>query len=275
MISRSQLKFHETFQPELHYISKIMELAGGRYSGTKFDISQKTGIPTGIQKGKVEPTIKYAAYMGLVEYTYTKGEYELYLTPLGKEIYRQDRYLHEPLSHWVCHYGLCCTHSGAPQWAFLVNGVHYHPNETITSEYLHTLAKQHFRLDISFEELFGVVKRTFTDGCFSDLSFLSWSDTLLFHELPENPELLFVYAYALLKSWESLLVDKNEITVIEASEALHFHNAFGLHNDEFLDILDQLSDHGVVAVNRQLFPATIIRLANAEAIIPKLYSNLL
>ena len=36
VINRSQLKFHETFQPETGYISKILELASKSYQGSKF-----------------------------------------------------------------------------------------------------------------------------------------------------------------------------------------------------------------------------------------------
>ena len=68
MISRSKLKFHETFQPEWTYIARVLELAKDNYCGSKFDISDITGIPTGKQKGKVEPHIKYAQFMGLICY---------------------------------------------------------------------------------------------------------------------------------------------------------------------------------------------------------------
>ena len=44
--------FHETFQPELTYVAKILELAIDMYNGDKFDISERTGIPTGKEKGK-------------------------------------------------------------------------------------------------------------------------------------------------------------------------------------------------------------------------------
>ena len=63
MINRSLLKFHETFQPESSYLAKILDLASQNYVGTKFEISDITGIPTGKQKGKVEPHIKYASYI--------------------------------------------------------------------------------------------------------------------------------------------------------------------------------------------------------------------
>lgn len=54
--------------------SKIMELAKDNYSGSKEEISEKTGIPTGKTSGKVVPHILYAQYMGLTTYTLTKGK---------------------------------------------------------------------------------------------------------------------------------------------------------------------------------------------------------
>ena len=41
------------------------------------------------------------------------------------------------------------------------------------------------------------------------------------------------------------------------------------------EVLDELSDEGVIAVNRQLFPTTIIRMATSDDIIARLYSRLL
>ena len=75
MIKSSALEFHETFQPELPYIAKILKLASENYSGTKFEISDCTGIPTGKQKGKVEPHIRYARCMGLIDYSIENGVY--------------------------------------------------------------------------------------------------------------------------------------------------------------------------------------------------------
>ena len=93
MINRSQLLFHDTFQPEAPYLTKILELASNAYTGKKEDISCQTGIPTGKQRGKVEPHIKYATYMGLVSHKVEKGVYSLALTKLGQEVYVQDKYL--------------------------------------------------------------------------------------------------------------------------------------------------------------------------------------
>ena len=62
-----KLEFHETFQPEMTYVAKLVKLASENYAGTKFEISECTGIPTGKQKGKVVPHIRYASCMGLID----------------------------------------------------------------------------------------------------------------------------------------------------------------------------------------------------------------
>ena len=59
-MANSTLFFHETFQPE-------------GCVGDKYKISELTGIPTGQKKGKVEPHIRYAKYMGLLDYCCTRG----------------------------------------------------------------------------------------------------------------------------------------------------------------------------------------------------------
>ena len=82
-MATNNLMFHETFQPELTYISKVLELAVAGERGDKFQISALSGIPTGEKKGKVEPHIKYAKYMGLVDYRVEKGIYTLSATKLG------------------------------------------------------------------------------------------------------------------------------------------------------------------------------------------------
>lgn len=278
MISRSQLKFHETFQPEVGYVAKILELASMNYSGNKFEISEKTGIPTGNQKGKVEPHIRYAFFMGLIFYEYDKSIYSLVLTPLGKEVYEQDPYLHENLSKWICHYGISRKEKGAPQWSFLVNDAHVGFIQGITSERLLAQALNSFEGNITFEEAFGVLKRSYLDGFFSALEYIYIDEEtgeLQFNELYEREELLFVYAYAIMSSWEDTLSEKNEITLIELINELSFGKVFGLNDDSVCEVLDELVDENIFNLNRQLFPATIIRTSTVEELIPRLYSRLL
>ena len=85
MFTKTQLQFHETFQPQAEYISAVLELACNGYSGTKESISEQTGIPTGKQKGKVVPHLKYAQYMRLLTFTLNQrrwGNSYIWKTPI-------------------------------------------------------------------------------------------------------------------------------------------------------------------------------------------------
>lgn len=275
MIKRSQIKFHETFQPEMSYISKILQLANDNYSGTKFEISEVTGIPTGKQKGKVEPHIRYAAYMGLIHYVLDDKNYTLSLTPLGNEIFTQDLYLHETLTHWLCHYSIASPKSEAYQWNYLISQAHPGYFQGCSNDYLLSGANREFQTNCSFEEMFGPIKRCYVDGFFTDLDFVDWDQEIVFKEQMENPEYVFFYALALLDLWEQLLPDRKEITFEELMDQLKFGNYLGFNIEDCNSVLDSLTDENIISVNRQLVPATIIKLQNTSDVVPLLFSRLL
>ena len=278
MFNRSQLQFHETFQPEESYISKILELAAEKYVGNKFEISERTGIPTGKQKGKVEPHIKYASYMGLINYSSEKGVYRISLTPLGDEVYTQDPFLHEGLSKWLCHYGITRKGKGAPQWSFLINEIHPGFIQSVSPDRIMKQFGEHFSGNLSYEEIFGVTRRSYIDGFFEELEYLYCNEEskyIAFRETSARDEFLFLYAYAMLDSWSFLLKEKTEITLMELLDDLSFGKIFGLTDRAINEILDEMSEEGIISLNRQLFPTTIIRIASSDELIVRLYSHLL
>lgn len=275
MVTRSQIKFHESFQPEGNYISTIIALAAEEYSGTKFEISEYTGIPTGNYKGKVDPTIKYAAFMGMLDDSNEKGGYSLRLSPVGREVFAQDRYLHEELTRWLCHYFISNPRSGAPQWSYLVHQAHCGFINSISQDDLLGAANLFFSTNINFNELFGVVKRSYTGGFFESLNYVSWGDSITFVEHQEKPELIYVYAYALLHSWEQLFPSKSEITLDEVENEIGLSKIFGFSLEELDYVLSSLMDEQLISINRQLYPATVIRKSSSESVIPRLYCRLL
>ena len=56
---------------------------------------------------------------------------------------------------------------------------------------------------------------------------------------------------------------------------LGFDKIFGLNEDECNYVVDSLAYEGFITVNRQLFPATIIRISNSQNVISQMYSRLL
>ena len=130
--SYDTVNFHKTFAPQDSYLSKLLELASDGYSGTKEDISEITGIPTGKISGKVVPHILYAAFMGLIRYQLEKGSYTLSLTPLGKTVLENDKYLFEDVTKMICHYNLCDKEQGAFIWSFVYDRLPVMTEETMS-----------------------------------------------------------------------------------------------------------------------------------------------
>ena len=277
MIKSNQLDFHETFQPETDYISGITRLASEEFCGTKFEISEMSGIPTGKQKGKVEPHIKYAKFMGLIDFGYENGIYSLKLTETGEEVIREDPYLHEELSRLICHYGITRREVGAPQWEFLIHNAHPGFETTISQERLYSLATTWCDVtpDNMSKKVFTVVKASYNKGIFAKTGLIDWKKELRFNVRSFHPELIFVYAYALSDSWDRTFKGKREITEPELRGELGLDRIFGFDEDGFCTMIDSLAFEGVITLNRQLFPATIIRTSDTESIVKRLYSRLL
>lgn len=272
----NDLLFHETFQPEIVYISKILELAVEEESGDKFGISKLTGIPTGDKKGKVEPHIKYAQYMGLINYICNRGVYSLSATALGKEIWKQDKYLHETLTLWLLHYCISRENVGAPQWWFFIRKVNCGFNITLSSNYVNSQIKKEFNiLEGDIAKNFGVVKNSYLSGCFSNLYYLNWGDELVYEEKTEQIEFCYLYAYALLDSWSDIFPEKKELILPTIIEDLSFGKIFGLNDEEIDSVLCTLQDKGIISINRQLFPITVVRTSEVGNVIESLYSMLM
>ena len=275
-MANTALFFHETFQPELGYISKLLKLGAENFSGDKYKISELTGIPTGKEKGKVEPHIRYAKYMGLLDYSVSRGVYDLSLTQIGEEVLRQDKYLHETLTLWLLHYFISRREQGAPQWGFLVHKANKGFATELTAEFLSTLIQKEFGISpTEVTKAFGVVKNSYMSGCFSNLYYLDWDNKIIFEEQREQIEFEYLYAYALLDSWSSLFPEKKELTLPEVLEDLSFGKVFGLNDEDVDSVLSTLEDRRIISINRQLFPITIVRTMGLEEIIGLVYSVLM
>ena len=136
MFTKTQVQFHETFQPQPEYVSAVLDLAMRGFQGTKESISEQTGIPTGKQKGKVIPHLKYAQYMGLIIFQNNNGIYHLEPTPLGTKIYEEDPYLLEGLTRLILNYYLTNKETGAPQWGYIFHTLPHLLGQPVDSDFL-------------------------------------------------------------------------------------------------------------------------------------------
>ncbi len=99
-MSKTNLNFHLTFRPERQYISSLLGSIDSCDGVDIQEISATTGIPTGKSSGKVEPTIRYTEYMGLLKKQKADGKYTFLYTPLGQCVADEDLVFH-PARNWI------------------------------------------------------------------------------------------------------------------------------------------------------------------------------
>ena len=272
MYTKTQLQFHETFQPQTEYISAVLELSCNAYSGTKEQISEMTGIPTGKQKGKVVPHLKYAQYMGLIRFSCEGGVYTLNATQLGQHVYAEDSYLLEGLSRNICHYYLISKQDGAPQWSYLFHSLPHLLDRGVDYEFAKERADAFFGFPVDL----GIVYNSYQTGMFEPLNILGGNDKeLVFNRGYISKQLTPVYAYTLLDTWEHVLPQQREIPLPDILNVLGWGTAFGFDGTDISMVIDALADEQYIQVNRQLYPVTVIRFAQSHELLDRLYSKLI
>lgn len=112
------VNFHKTFIPERRLIAAMLEYAALGKEGNYHQISLETRIPMGESTGKVPAILDYARGMGLIELAKSTGtgSKKPELTPFGRVIYLEDKFLSERFVQWLVHMNLCRQDIGALTW---------------------------------------------------------------------------------------------------------------------------------------------------------------
>lgn len=269
-IDDKNLRFHESFAPDLKYISKILELAQECYEGEILEISKITGIPSGVSSGKVKPSIIYASYMGLIDYEVENCIYKLSSTDLGKIIFTEDPFLMEKVTKSIMNYNLTDKNLGAPQWCYLFKV--YSGNRSIAKSDLKRDMEIYFnKNNIEMGPIIGTYKNDFSDLKLID----EISDNIVFNKCSVLIENIYVYGYTLLKTWEELYPDRKEITILDVLNDMKWGIPYGFDYDKVLEALELLEEYRIIKLNKQLSPLTIIKLENSDDIKFDLYSMLI
>ena len=268
----NDVEFHKTFQPTDTYIAKIMELAAKEYSGTKEEISSLTGIPTGKTSGKVIPHIFYASFMGFINYRKEGAVFFLTLTPLGKTIIKEDKYLFENVTKLLAHYFITSPDNGALIWSFLYSKLPYRLDDYISADLINNKFKEIFQHD--GKDNLNIVKKSYTEGFWQNLRLMDWDNDLCFNSQFYNEEYLYAYAYTLLRDWEIKKSNEHELTITQLTEDLGWNKRLQFTDADALNVLDELASMGVISLNKQLNPCTVVRLEQSDNIVEKIYDSL-
>lgn len=270
IFSYDRVNFHKTFPPQDSYITKIVELAKVSYTGSKEEISEETGIPTGKTSGKVVPHILYAQYMGLTTQTLSRGKYTLELTDFGKTVFENDKYLFEDITRLICHYNMCDEDTGAHLWSFLYNRLPIMLDENMSEKAMKKKYNDFFMVKTDL----GALRKSYSDdGFFAPLDLLDFSEGIRINSSYYKDERLYVYAYTLFSSWDRKCPETQEITADQIMDT-KWNKRFGFDEDEMLFALEQMEGKQLLRLNKQLVPYTVIRNADAADVLPHLYELL-
>jgi len=266
-----QLNFHQSFAPETEALAQLLRVASEQPGYlTKEEISGITMIPTGNRSGKVVPHILYAEAMGLLHVKKKDIKFSLSLTKVGQVVYEEDPYLIEGITKWLCHYGLVHKTSPAILWSYVFNyfipriGLQFHQS---TLENAATRNFEVTKINFSPFRSYFLAERCFEIGIMN----INGDEYKL---TPHNIDRKYrhFYGYMLLKHWENELGNQSEITYNQVVEEIGFGNPFLWDEGVVMEVLELLQDEGVLVINRQLSPITIIKQVSADYSLNKLYN---
>lgn len=263
--------FHETFVPERVHLSEILAFAAAELEGTKEDIREETGIPTGKCSGKVVPILRYAEGMGLLSSTRPRDHvFAPRLTPLGRVVFDQDPGLSTTCSQLLGHLHLCREVGGAEVWY-----------QTFTAgfsrlglEFAAGDLEAHLR-QVGVEKL-GPLGRMYDEpNSFGKLGALK-SDGERFRRMPAPTAAYYApaYAHVFLGLWEHHLGTERQLLAGQVEAATRFFAMAGWEPGLGQRVLDQLAELGAIALDRQLHDTAITRLGSPSDYLSTLYDGL-
>lgn len=272
MAGQVNVNFHQTFKPEVQYISSILNIADGSSALSIKDISALTGIPQGKSSGKVEPHINYAEYMGLIKSEKNNGLVTLSKTELGELVNSEDPGAQENLTKLLCHAMLLRDSNGADMWAAIFRRILPQYKSGIKKELLVIELNQFFDGKVNTKNI-APFYGSYED-MFSGLNVLEISGELVkTKSISYDKEFIFLYAYILWEYWDEQFQNHEEVSSNELDE-LKYGEIFGWDEQMEYVVLEHMSDKGLLRMNRQLMPYTLRRLVDKDTVLQRLYSEL-
>jgi len=274
--NRLPVSFHNTFIPELRFISALMKLSDGTHDSMDiYEISSITGIPTGESSGKVEPHIRYSVAMQLIRSEKNNKKYILELSDIGKLIFLEDPYLSEDLSLWWLHLNLCNKYSGAETWYQTFIGSTRVLGEEFNKNGLDAFLNS--KMNSAINNVSGAMLRMYDElASFKSIRALEKKENNIIkrNSAPLNNSYIVLYAYLVLKEWEYLFPNRDQLTLEEFNLSqffeLLFWDKFKIH-----ECLEMLSNKEFIRFDLSLGKPVLQKLRSSFDILSSIYENLL
>ena len=273
---RLPLSFHQTFLPERQYITALLDLAapGGTYSVEA--IASRTGIPTGSSSGKVPSTLSYCRGMGLIRAEGLAGkDKELGLTPFGEIVWKEDRYLSEELTWWLCHLNLCRRHGGAELWFLVFNKGRAVLGMRCGHDRLETYLRQ--EIDQGKRLSLSPLKGMYTEPGSFPLPTITWTDQgeVAREQAPVQQEYCRGYIAWLLGQVEHVFPGRDQVTLTEIADETGWESAAGWAAADTERVLGWGQSRGLLDVDRQMRPWVISPRVGVNKVWRTIYDELI
>ncbi len=261
------LSFHQTFRLELSNVERLIASIREQPTLDNVGISEATGIGIGKDPnhGKVQPTIDYATYGGLIEAHPTEEGQQISLTDIGELVIENDRRLRKRVSHWVIHYHLSRPGSEAEAWTFFVH--HFlpqfePPNGSFRRFQLSSAIKHEFGGRASVKTVNpGLLTSCYTDesNALGKLRLVREKDKNEFvHSQPNIPN-AFVAAYILADMWERRHPTSSTVSVSTLLQPGHLATTLGVDNTILQQLLDRMTAEKLIDQMRSVSPFQVVR----------------
>ncbi len=268
------INFHKTFVPERRLIGALLHYAALGKQGTYQEIGDETGIPMGESTGKVPAVLDYARGMGLVELADEKGAVKRpLLTPLGRVVYSEDRYLGEKVTQWIAHMNLCRGDIGAHAWwSAFAEG-----RRVLGSSFTRAQLENHL-IDTfgSGIDRTGPLIRTYTDdAALGRAGVLACSGDLVERRrAPVLDSSATAYSAMVLTFMEVHFPTQVQVTIEDLADKTLWFDTCLWEQDDVEQVCLLLQNKGFVAVDRQMRPWILEKRATAEAVWPRIFDDM-
>jgi len=282
------INFPQTFMPERALISIILEFAAKNGQGSKTEIRDLTGIPSGESTGKVEPIIHFANGMGLLSAHVKSGKWQLGLSPLGLTVFQEDCRLSEPQTLWLLHLMLCRRVDDrtpaigiADAWFALFAEWGFSLGKTFKlDDFIHLLTERHGSKTYTRSLASVVVRSYLVESCSGSIGVLKQigiksENTFERCAAPSTQSYYPVYAAYLYIIWDDLFATEKQIDLNRLAAESRMFSIMSWQDADITRWLEWMVDKGVIQLDRYTGTAMLLRLASTEQLVRSIYSELL
>ena len=256
------LSFHNTFPLERDNLAKLLAVVSENPMVSNFQIAETTGIGIGTnpRKGKVQPTVDYATYSGMLSVLNVGRERRLEITPVGEIVRRNDSWFRKPATQWALHYQLSKLDGEAEAWTFFTHEfLPRHAEFTRTN--LETALDEKFGHKIQLKILNpGVLLNCYLEGGgLERIRLVREQVRRQFVRTQSYVPNAYTVAYILAEIWEAQHPERSMINPAALLEPGHLATTMNFSEAEITSWLNELSALGVIKQMREAPPYQIAR----------------